>query len=71
MKRIKKFNQINESSDNDIKISLTIEMSEESGKNLQRYFDCNSAETAIKSYLSDLYELEGVDFFDIKVTTNK
>jgi len=37
-------------------------MSEESARELRKYFDCSDAQTAIKAYLQDLWELEGVDF---------
>ena len=59
---IKKFNQINESSENTVKVSITIEMSEESAKNLSSYFDCNSVEVAIGEHLWSLKELDGVNF---------
>lgn len=62
MKNIKRFDQINESSEKKIKITVTLEMSEETGRNLQGYYDCNAPEDAISEYISQLYELDGVTF---------
>jgi hypothetical protein len=43
------------------KVVLIIEMSEGTPENLEKYFDCNSAESAIKDHLSSLNELDGVE----------
>lgn len=62
MKHIKKYNQINESSEKKVKITVSLEMSEESGKNLQGYYDTNTTKDAITQYIQELWELDGVDF---------
>lgn len=68
MKNIKRFNEeignpnwpnpLSEYKTNTVRV--TIEMSDESARELQRYFDCSSAKSAISEHLSSLNELEGV-----------
>lgn len=73
MKNLKKFNEeigdpnwSNNVNNKNI-LRVTIEMSDETAKELEGYFDCNSAESAISEHLSSLNELEGVD---IKIKFN-
>lgn len=59
---MKKFSTINESESNEpIKMTIEIEMSPETAKNLEGYYDCNSPESAILEHMSGLHELDGVD----------
>lgn len=64
---IKRFDSFNESSENSVKMNISLEMSEESARELMKYFDSTSPKSAMSEYLSQLWELEGVSFkMDIK-----
>lgn len=67
MKKIKRFEQVNESSEKKIKVTITLEMTEEVGEKLEGYYDTTSAKSAITQYIQELFELDGVTFkYDIK-----